>query len=1662
MKTKIKILVGAMVLFGAIFSQHQIDNQFAQSVPPELRIEAAVEDFILEYKTTAVNQVIRLPFSGATNVIVDWNDGSTPVTWTTGGELAKTMPLIGTYQIKITGTITNYGFGSVQFFDKRQSNLLLSSVIQWGSTGVVSLSGMFMGANNLTFVPTSLPATVTNISWLFHQRGDWATKPLTNISSWDTSNVINMQSTFEGASISTTDITNWNTGNVTNMSGMFNSATLFNQNIGGWNTSKVTNFYAMFERAYAFNGNIGSWNTSSATSFQSMFRFAIVFNQDISSWNTSNVTSMFSTFEYAEKFNQPLNTWDVSKVTTFQWMLKDAPLFNQPLNNWVMTSATNLSQMFESARAFNQSINTWDVSKVTTFSAMFRGAHAFNQPLDQWDVSAATQMFAMFESARAFNQNINDWNVSNVTNMGSMFYGATVYNQPLDQWNVGNVINFSSMFRSTSFNRDISMWIVAKGTNFSSMFESNIVYNQPLNTWNMGAALNLDSMFSGARVFNQPLSNWNVSNVTSMNALFASAWAFNQDISLWNTGNVTSMYRMFNDTKAFNQTLNTWNVSKVQNFGQMFASATAFNQPIGDWNTGAATFMGEMFSSNPIFDQYIGEWDTSKVVYFFYMFSNSIFNQDIGGWDTGSATTMRDMFQNNKQFNQDISAWNTAKVTTMESMFRQSVFNQPIGDWNVSKVTVFYQMFKDNTAFNQPIGNWNLAEAQQIQEMFYGATLFNQDLPWITPKLGYIAGIFFNAAAFDGDVSTWNTAAVTSFREVFHGASNFNQPLNTWNVANATDFHRFFRFATKFNQPLDTWNTSKVQDMQRMFENNTAFSQDLSSWDFSATYTLDSFMAGTVNLNPLDYDAILGRLASQTLVVPTWNRSISFGQSKYSKVAKALKDQLVTNGSWSISDGGELKLTITVEDSEKYFGEDDPEFTVAYTGLVERAGEDTLTNDYVFTRTEGEAVGTYTVSVTGGDESYYYVSYATGTFSILKPTLDLDLITWDYESSFTYDGTEKTVLLENIPAPITVTYLGNTATNAGDYTASVTISYDTNTYDISGSIPELFWVIDQVTIDVSTVAWDYEEAFIYTGSPFTVLLINVPELITVTYEGNTETNAGTYVASVSISYDTVNYDVNWQITNLDWIIDQATYDLSNVTWSYDGTPFAYDMTEKTVTITGGLPTGVTVVSYEGNKATAPGTYTTTVVFAYDTINYEEPVLAEFVWEIFAQNFTITFDTRGGSTISAITGIFGSTVSAPANPTKTGFTFNGWSPALPTTMPNANLTVTASWLAVTTNDQTSSDLSDAVDLSEFEGEDITLALVIEILNQETLSEADLTILKDFFAEEIGGAVESFIYDIRLLVETQQGNVSITELTNGFEVTLQVPEVMQGKTIYVVQYLDGVATLIEGTYDETTQTIRFQVNGLGQYVLAYQVNTFNLFTAIAIGGGTILAGLLGWWFFLLGKRRKPKQEKAVAAVDTEEEDGSMEQVQFFSKPVQVNTLFYEGLTPTLQAEFKALFVDDTPSHLVKELVYTIGEKNEVFFTLVYKFLYRYRKVISLGLLEALIGFGLSLSTNAPKTQTLIYEAGAKTSYARRSDRAFLDYTITLTRKDIALQRNVLNPRGVFVYSFYRLSIILEKQKLTQEALVLVNEAIARNLIDKTKSGYQGRKQRLIGKK
>ena len=194
------------------------------------------------------------------------------------------------------------------------------------------------------------------------------------------------------------DISSWDTSNVTNMEWMFSTTSSFNQDIGDWDTSKVTNMSSMFNNALSFNQDIGNWDVSSVTNMGGMFNHAPEFNQDIGSWDTSSVlymTAMFSgagsnnfgQLVYGSAFNQDIGDWDVSSVSSMSNMFSYAASFNQDIGDWDTSNVTHINYMFKDASVFNQNIGGWDTSNVGRMEVMFSGASAFNQGLTGWCVA---------------------------------------------------------------------------------------------------------------------------------------------------------------------------------------------------------------------------------------------------------------------------------------------------------------------------------------------------------------------------------------------------------------------------------------------------------------------------------------------------------------------------------------------------------------------------------------------------------------------------------------------------------------------------------------------------------------------------------------------------------------------------------------------------------------------------------------------------------------------------------------------------------------------------------------------------------------------------------------------------------------------------------------------------------------------------------------------------------------------------------------------------------------------------------------------------------------------------------------------------------------------------------------------------------------------------
>ena len=83
------------------------------------------------------------------------------------------------------------------------------------------------------------------------------------------------------------------------------------------------------------------------------------------------------------------------------------------------------------------------------------------------------------------------------------------------------------------------------------------------------------------------------------------------------------------------------------------------------------------------------------------------------------------------------------------------------------------------------------------------------------------------------------------------------------------------------------------------------------------------------------------------------------------------------------------------------------------------------------------------------------------------------------------------------------------------------------------------------------------------------------------------------------------------------------------------------------------------------------------VYGLDAVYTQNEALTLYpVWN--TNQYTITFDTNGGSEIAPITQDYGTAITAPADPTREGYTFIGWDKEIPTTMPAENITLKARW------------------------------------------------------------------------------------------------------------------------------------------------------------------------------------------------------------------------------------------------------------------------------------------------------------------------------------------------------------------------------------------------
>ena len=124
-------------------------------------------------------------------------------------------------------------------------------------------------------------------------------------------------------------------------------------------------------------------------------------------------------------------------------------------------------------------------------------------------------------------------------------------------------------------------------------------------------------------------------------------------------------------------------------------------------------------------------------------------------------------------------------------------------------------------------------------------------------------------------------------------------------------------------------------------------------------------------------------------------------------------------------------VTVTANHLSKTYGENDPELTATVTGL-----DDGETLNYTLSRTAGENVGEYEITVTLGENPDYAVTATNGTFTITPASVTLTA----NSGNEAYDGTEKTVT--GFTSSVSgLTFTGVTASGSGTNVGSYDVTF---------------------------------------------------------------------------------------------------------------------------------------------------------------------------------------------------------------------------------------------------------------------------------------------------------------------------------------------------------------------------------------------------------------------------------------------------------------------------------------------------------------------------------------------------------------------------------------------------------------------------------------------
>ncbi len=842
------------------------------------------------------------------------------------------------FTVTITGNFTKFGAETPPTNWVPES---LVSIVQWGSAPIQDLSYACAYASSLTSVPTTLPSTVTNVSYMFYSPASPIYFPDL---SWDVSGV--------------TDFKYFVLGN----SGYLIDATLSNQNSPFSKAAMKMSFSSAISTLpiSGIEGNIGiDWGDGNMTYADGLIPMV---PSGLSGTVTVYVYGKFSTFSgYGSNYTQFL-------VSVNSW----------GKNNTILT---NLSYAF--AGAGDLTIVPSELpSSVTNVEGMFQNIYETFTPqqvptqYSLWNMSNVTSLNYMFDSLYF------DTSPSSITNNPPEIGPSTNFGLTISTNTKRSVVtNFTVRYEPTGVKYDSTRtWnaspffmepmelVIAGGSGFGGTLQLPIsgINGSITVVWveiGVGTTLNtIQATYANGELVSFPQT------ATIPSTMFTvRIYGYFTNFSVENIGSATAGWpgsEALNNISAFGANPDLTSLKGAFAFCNSLATGPPVTLP-----TSVTNLSYLYYKANPTYLFSVPAWNTANVTDVAFAFAgSSIQIQNIALWDISGINTYGKFafFITDQTGNKDLS------ISSNQSPFKDKAMAITVLQTYQGAIQLS-DIGNDGIAidYNEGTGAQYVGPTDPVPNPFFTNSYVNGTI--------YIYGSFghFGAPDLSGDmtaqyitgITSWGTSNLTSLANAFNGGfngggsastyandqSNINLPslpstvtnlsgmfancpcaitgISSWDLSGVTNTSYMFYQArnesgvpgkSRFDTDIALWQVNYVTNMDYMFDGAYKFARNISLWDTTGITSTPSFFFSTLTNNltfdefssPAVVDTTTTDLFSPFYVIPP-SMTLTFNTSGYVDLPIAGTFTVdwgngVLNNNTSGTQAGQVKIRGTV------------------------------------------------------------------------------------------------------------------------------------------------------------------------------------------------------------------------------------------------------------------------------------------------------------------------------------------------------------------------------------------------------------------------------------------------------------------------------------------------------------------------------------------------------------------------------------------------------------------------------------------------------------------------------------------------------------------------------------------------------------------------------